>query len=177
MYFSSFSPQSSPKGNSYIFCFPRIPMAPSKKKEFVVRWRSSAYYSYLPAIGAKSHFFQAMFTLADTKNYPVQNEHLYIPYGTLHFIEIGTAQHRALAPSPPRALAPSRPRALAPSRPRVFSPKSPFLHVCEQKPYLVWFSFQLKSYPVQCEHNLSLVECEFLISLSTNLCSARMDRR
>ena len=105
MYFSSFSPQSSPKGNSYIFCFPRIPMASSKKKEFVVRWRSSAYYSYLPAIGAKSHFFQAMFTRADTKNYPVQNEHLYIPYGTLHFIEIGTAQHRALAPSRPRALA------------------------------------------------------------------------
>ena len=32
MYFSFFSPQSSPKGNSYIFCFPRIPMAPSKKK-------------------------------------------------------------------------------------------------------------------------------------------------
>ena len=34
------------------------------------------------------------------------------------------------------------------------APKSPFL-MCEQKPYLVWFSRRRKSYLVYCEHSLS----------------------
>ena len=159
MYFSSFSPQSSPKGNSYIFCFPRIPMAPSKKKGVccpVAQCLLQLLTSHLC-----SHVRTRNIIQYSMNTYPICDSPLY--------------RDRRGAQSRPRALAPSRSHALAPSR--LFAEITVLTCMCEQKPYLVWFSFQRRSCPVQCEHNLSLVECEFSISLSTNLCSARMDRR
>ena len=83
-----------------------------KKKEFAVRWRN-AYYSYLPSTYVHTCGHETLSSIVWT----------LIPYVTLHFIEIGAAHNRALAPS------------------RLFAEITVLTCMCEQKPYLVWFSF------------------------------------
>ena len=66
-----------------------------------------------------------------SKIYPVQYEHLSDMW--LSALEIGAAQYSL----------------------RLRNRADITVLMCEQKPYLVWFSYQSKTYPIYCEHNLT----------------------